>query len=722
MSQTKAKLSKIHTYAEDLESVRETQGHRLTPPKIIVDIPEAKITETKIVEKNTSTNSKSSDQILPTQAKPSKFSLTRKSIAKKGERPVSEKNSKAEKPKIEKVTKESPPQPKQKKEDPQKIITAATKNKTGEIRDNTYAATVITDNKHKRFRLIPAVFNALTEWWSAVTMQAHKKHQPKASIITDRHKGVVQKATSMTGRSSVADHNQTIARVKESAQKLVENKVKVPTATESDGEFKKHPAETKDEGRQEKEIPTTESNTEIVPDTLPKLLPEKEPELLIEEANEETVKIPVVTPPSWGDDDKAKEDVEIAKPEISEAKIEPIFPIIPELADVPVIPPKPEPEIHIFVSPNIEPIFPAQYDSLNDEEGEYGKSYAIPLSENRQTDDDFAIFEESENNEMYVSEPEPEPVAPTITELKNLLEEEERKVAETSAPIIPIPTRIVPERITPIIPSVLNNNQPIKPVSSAPQLQTEPIAATAKKTPSLKTANGQTKISQPTTKLINLLLRYKKLGIASIAIATVLSVGYLIYSNNIFPQINSTSEVTKNNLFRSSVVKTLVPTSITKEGIMRQLMGAKATDVTVTEIKLLTTFNGEPITGQILSDLLEFTIPAPSKANIESMSFGFYRNAPWILMTVRDAQSIRGGFLQWEVAMPQNLQPFFSVSASSNNSSRFIDGIVGDTDIRVMKNNNGQEEIMYGFIRHNTILITTDTISFLNLQENYTRQ
>jgi len=726
MSQTKAKLSKIHTYAEDLERVRETQGHTSIPTKTDDGIQVSKTPE-EAVSQNLVANTTPGTQTLPTQAKPAPFTLNKEPLIKEVSKKEIKKTIIKTKPKVSiskpKTTYKQPITKREtsKEVDPQKIIASATKNKTGEIRDNTYEATVITDNKHKRFRLIPAMFNALAEWWSAVTMQAHKKHRPKASIMTDRHKGVVQKATSMTGRSAVADHSQTIARVKESAQQLEENNVKAPTVTETDSEFKKHTAQTKDE---EKEIPTTD--TETVPDTLPKLLPEKEPELLIEEAHEEPMNIPVVTLPSWGDDDKAEEDTEKAEPEVSVAKIEPIFPIIPELANVPVTLPKPEPEIHIFVSPNIEPIFPAQYDNLKNEEDEYSQSYAIPPSETRQAEDDFAIFEEPEEDEMYLAEPErePEPIVPTIAELKKLLEEEEKKVAEASQ-IVPVPTRIMPERITPIIPNGLGVQQtqissqiPQTSAVTKPQLSEGELPQVS---PSQNVPTSKPKATFKILSLTKFLPHLKKFVIGSVAIITIGSIGFIAYTYNLLPHFNSVAEIKGENLFRSSVTRTIVPTSITKEGIMRQLMEAEATDVTVTEIKLLTTFNGEPITGQILSDLLEFTIPAPSKANIESMTFGFYRNTPWILMTVRDAQSIRGGFLQWEVAMPQNLKPLFSISNINNTNNRFIDSTVVNTDVRVLKNNSGQEEVMYGFIRHNTILITTDTRSFLNLQENYTR-
>jgi hypothetical protein len=180
------------------------------------------------------------------------------------------------------------------------------------------------------------------------------------------------------------------------------------------------------------------------------------------------------------------------------------------------------------------------------------------------------------------------------------------------------------------------------------------------------------------------------------------------------------STLSTDAIFAGSLVRTLVPSMGTRENIFGQINSILKSDATVTEVRLLNTFNGERIEGTALLNILDFTLPVTAKANVTMITFGSYREEPWIVMNIRDTNTVRGGILQWEVAMPQNLQGLFTItSPRPSDRSSFTDATVDTTDIRVFKNREGKEEIVYGFIRPNMLLITTDTLRFQNLQNNF---
>lgn len=76
-------------------------------------------------------------------------------------------------------------------------------------------ATIITDTKRKRFSLTQALIESLTDWWSNTKETYLEKKQPKYMVPdAERRKGVIQQATSKTGRASAADHGAVVARLR----------------------------------------------------------------------------------------------------------------------------------------------------------------------------------------------------------------------------------------------------------------------------------------------------------------------------------------------------------------------------------------------------------------------------------------------------------------------------------------------------------------------------
>jgi hypothetical protein len=98
------------------------------------------------------------------------------------------------------------------------------------------AGTIITDNKHKRFSLLGALFGALANWWQIQKAHATERKKPKYTVPeASRRKGIIQQATVQTGRTVAADYQTVVARVKTTQKatlvKRNTNLPSVPSAT-----------------------------------------------------------------------------------------------------------------------------------------------------------------------------------------------------------------------------------------------------------------------------------------------------------------------------------------------------------------------------------------------------------------------------------------------------------------------------------------------------------
>ncbi len=82
--------------------------------------------------------------------------------------------------------------------------------------EDAASATIIRDTKHDRFRLFPAIISSLKNWFVDVKEQYFTKKTPKYTVPeTTRRKGVIQKATSKTGKLATFDNTSLQARIKE---------------------------------------------------------------------------------------------------------------------------------------------------------------------------------------------------------------------------------------------------------------------------------------------------------------------------------------------------------------------------------------------------------------------------------------------------------------------------------------------------------------------------
>lgn len=82
-----------------------------------------------------------------------------------------------------------------------------------------YDATVITDTRHKRFRLFPALTASLSKWFKNLTKKKKKNKHTYSVPETSHRKGVIQKATTKSGAIFSADSDTIKEHIRKRRQK-----------------------------------------------------------------------------------------------------------------------------------------------------------------------------------------------------------------------------------------------------------------------------------------------------------------------------------------------------------------------------------------------------------------------------------------------------------------------------------------------------------------------
>lgn len=211
-----------------------------------------------------------------------------------------------------------------------------------------YDATVITDTKHKRFRLIPSAIASIKRWFKDLTKK-RKKAAPKYSVPeADRRKGVIQKATSKSGSVFTADNDTLREQIRRRRHESEEARRKAEAEARAKAEAKpESEPETSWSPYTETGFPLLEDGDETpVTDTAPK-------NVTIEFKKQTPLQTapPATEPPASeaGPTEAPKTEPEpelMPKPEPTPIAPEPVpqASVTPEPTPEPVPPAEPEPE------------------------------------------------------------------------------------------------------------------------------------------------------------------------------------------------------------------------------------------------------------------------------------------------------------------------------------------------------------------------------------------
>lgn len=181
-NQPASKLPSIRTYAKDLESKRKEKGQAL-PAEPAVTVVETPAPKESFLKKK-----KPAVVAMPP--------IVVEEVPKPEKKPI--------------------PRPPIKKLDVGNLSAFNTKSTEFIVdNDDAAAATIITDTKRDRFKLFPAIVSSIKDWFENKKESYRQKKQPKYTVPeTSRRKGVIQKATSLTGKLATSDFTSIHERIR----------------------------------------------------------------------------------------------------------------------------------------------------------------------------------------------------------------------------------------------------------------------------------------------------------------------------------------------------------------------------------------------------------------------------------------------------------------------------------------------------------------------------
>jgi hypothetical protein len=198
---------------------------------------------------------------------------------------------------------------------------------------------------------------------------------------------------------------------------------------------------------------------------------------------------------------------------------------------------------------------------------------------------------------------------------------------------------------------------------------------------------------------------------AVVVLAMLGTAGYLVlYKDGSAPTHTSAPDT----LLTNTEVRTLVLYTVTTNSITEAFNALQNERGTTQGVFMYTSTIGSTeavLPAQILS-ALEIDLAPDLAQTIGSVRVGYINQAPYILLKVKNESAARGGLLLWEAEMYRDLSSLLSLAPETTET--FLDATISGTDVRVLKNSNGSERLLYG-IKNGTILITTNSASYAQL-------
>jgi len=533
-----------------------------------------------------------------------------------------------------------------------KAIASISDKKDGH--DQSYDAVIITDTKHKRFHLLAEIKKSLQAWWEKRVTNYAESKKPKYTVPqAERRKGVIQKATSVTGRTVSVDHDAVLERIR--ANKL--SALPKPSITDQEKKYSvlqnsfndeeeatwSKTAETDVDLNQETvstEIKTIKPKETIVP-IAPMVSSVKENKTKMDLHHDTEVSLPITKEPDF--------NKPTATPKVRTITAKIITPKIPLPPVVPVVP--------------VVPITPV-------------------------------------------------------------------KTIRPKEPVIPIAPIV---SITPTIPLVEENKKSDTEIILANNLQNgketdQLIAPQIKIVKSNLNKIGNNHLTSRLMALLRDLMPFKNTKLFVLATLTLTLIGFIIYVGiNTLKATSTTIQPIDNYspaLFNTAVQYHDILMGKDKSSIFAQIQTRNNTDESVTEINFILPQGKEIVTAPALLPLFGSNLAPDFVSSLGQITFGFYHNEPWLVITTNNKTTAQGGLLQWETNMSNDLSPLFGSATitkkqKSSGLTSFKDSLINNFDVRILSDNDEKEKLVYGFISSDYILITTNTMAWLNLSTNF---
>lgn len=552
--------------------------------------------------------------------------------------------------------------------------------------EDSAAATIITDTKHNRFKLAPAIKSSLSGWFNSKKDSYKASKIPKYTVPeTTLRKGVIQKATSNTGRLAASDFSSIHERIRNRKEKESQQKITTTWSANTEPGF-----------------------------------------LLLENSSNNVVNVQATSRRSFRTSPQ-----EIVVTQISRNKIAAVSPTSSEQE---------------FESPMIPFVEPNKVETVAEISPEISATVVATTASNSAATSETLTTPE-ENSPSVESAIEIEKATTEATNNWNVNEPNEEQattyelIEPTSGEIISTPeetyTRVptfenqdyeprweseMPAGYSPI--EVSENIATISPEYISPTT-TETYTEIPMEQPPIETKIPLTE--QPETAKESLIAQVKKKGLLSLntntltlsvsgfALLIVIIVGssYFWYNNqeeNIL--INNKTEIAQ--IINVPLEKVSV-TDNRRESFQTALTKTRDEESGTSQIIFLAGQpNYEPIPPSTILSTLDIFLEQNFVRSISTIRFGFTNDKkPFVIIKTTNENVARGGMLMWEMGMYEDLAEVFSLT-KTDTLTKFTDSSLDETDLRVLKNEAGSEQLIYG-IKNNTVIITTNIFNFSEL-------
>jgi len=626
-------------------------------------------------------------------------------------------------------------------------------------RDATYAATIITDNKRKRFKLGSALVESVNHWWQAQKRDYTERKKPKYTVpVVDRRKGVIEKATLTSAGATTHDHHEIVARLR--AQKgngliaatppsLGETKPVIPLPIPS--------------------APSVKAMADVVPPTLawtfsesplavkdeeppaPLLPADKELDLEVKRAVETPIELPLPEPLNH-DSYKLVEQVfdldtalaaavvtpvteavitDSIEPEMMAmtfnlddalAEIEPELttaeqvepqPLVPVIAPTPLSFPKITPTIPVFeVESLVETPIPVESE---------------PLEELDNLD---TVFTEIKPEALSVIQLEPEsaneveivPVIPPVAIITPPTPFSFPKIIP-NIPTSPIePLLVIPKQAPHPSPTLPPVDDVLLAVPQVPAATKAALAARREVLAAAALAQPRREAGGRGRQLLAFIAEPIVL-IGSVVIVTITGISYIfLFASPAAPMTDVPPSLPTGIGGLPPIEPQAIPTDApantvvdvdgtTKTALFTAVYRARDLSDTISFVTPVQGATRSVLSSRELLTLLNRRLPADFVSNVTTTQLGYVGTEPVLVLSISDEKIAQGGMFAWERTLSENLSPWFGapVSGTSLREAEFSDGSSGDTDIRLLSDQTAVR-IVYS-IERGVIVITTNEAS-----------
>ena len=320
------------------------------------------------------------------------------------------------------------------------------------------------------------------------------------------------------------------------------------------------------------------------------------------------------------------------------------------------------------------------------------------------------------NPEAYIPEPEivePEiptpPPTPVVKPTPAPVPKPEAIATEIHEPIVEVP-KVEPAPAQPKVQPIVVETPSLPPVDRNDSLVKEKTNLNEPSSSSEDHKDRKNLLLQTSTNTLSFI-------IAVIVLAILIITGV---ASNLFTNDNSEKELTAKNYPRAldTELRFVFQPMVTKASLIDRInLENRNTNNDVNQFVFTASEDyNNPIKPSNLLNYLEINPPANFIQSISGIYFGSVsQENPFIIFKNTDNVTARGGMLAWEDNMRTDLALILKLGTDLSTSTEkieFIDGMIGEVDVRVLKSGNGEDEIIYGFANRDTILITESSATF----------